>query len=541
MDYIMSSMNISLLISDDSLESAAVKPFVIFRDHVRPALETRRMELEGMYAQVIGRPEIDPVFLTGVTILQMMERLPDRQAIMACQYDARWRLALGIPAEWAGIDPSTLIYFRRRLAEHDLGKVALESGLTAMRGTGYLRRHGAVRIDSTHVLAHISDMSRLECVRETLRLALEFLIAFGGSAPWEPWFSRYAERNQKALRNSSVERLRLTMDQAGRDARDILAKTQTLGDAVVKSESIALLQRVFDEQFETVEDGMTKQRPATPAGAVHNPHDPEAAWSTKGTLGKDGWVGSKLQVCETASEGIRQSGEPTEAVITAVLIQPATTSDQGSLSPVIAAHEQGGQAKPDETFADAGYISAPALEQAKADGYALTGPIGAPPHSGNRFGSDSFVVDIDKRHATCPAGKLNAQCSRITETKTHRVTYYYFVWAQTDCNMCSMKDRCLSRKKVQPFRTLQVGEKHMIVQERRDLCKTPEYQMLMHRRSGIEGTHSELKRGYMIRRSRYRGLKKTHIQMTFTAAACNLRRWAVRLCWIRRQEAPKVA
>ena len=63
MDYIMSSMNISLLISDDSLESAAVKPFVIFRDHVRPALETRRMELEGMYAQVIGRPEIDPVFL----------------------------------------------------------------------------------------------------------------------------------------------------------------------------------------------------------------------------------------------------------------------------------------------------------------------------------------------------------------------------------------------------------------------------------------------------------------------------------------------
>ena len=536
----MSSMNILLIIPDDILESEAFKPFAVFRDHVRPAIEARRRELDEMYAEVLGRPEIDPVLLAGVTILQMMERLPDRQAITACLFDVRWRFALGIPDNWAGIDPSTLVYFRRRLAGHGLAKVALESGLAAMRNAGYLKRHGAVRIDSTHVLALVSDMSRLECVRETLRLALEFLVAFGGSATWEPWFSRYAERNPKALRNNSVERLRSTMEQAGRDARDILARTQTLGDTVVKSEPIALLQRVFDEQFETVEDGSTKQRPATPAGAVHNPHDPEAEWCTKGTLGKDGWVGCKLQVCETAPESIRLAGEPTEAVITAVLTQPATTSDHASLSSVILAHEQGGQAKPDETFADAGYISAPALEQAKADGYVLTGPIGAPPHSGKRFGSDSFVVDIDIRKATCPAGKLSAQCSRITELKSH-ATYYYFAWARAECVTCALKDRCLSRKKLTSFRTLQVGDKYMITQERRNLCKTDEYRQRMHRRSGIEGTHSELSRGYMIRRSRYRGLKKTDIQMQFSVAACNLRRWAVRLCWIRRQETLKVA
>ena len=80
----MSSMFISCRFSSDDLESDAVKPFALFRDRVRPALEVRRQELEAMYALVMGRPEIDPVFLTGVTILQMMERLPDRQAIMAC-------------------------------------------------------------------------------------------------------------------------------------------------------------------------------------------------------------------------------------------------------------------------------------------------------------------------------------------------------------------------------------------------------------------------------------------------------------------------
>jgi IS5 family transposase len=81
----------------------------------------------------------------------------------------------------------------------------------------------------------------------------------------------------------------------------------------------------------------------------------------------------------------------------------------------------------------------------------------------------------------------------------------------------------------------------MIAQQRRNLCKTPEYQRRMHRRSGIEGTHSELARGYGMRRSRYRGLENTDIQMQFTAAACNLRRWALRICWLRRQEAEKAA
>jgi transposase len=536
----MSSMFISCRFSSDDLESAAVKPFALFKDRVRPALEARRQELEAMYALVMGRPEIDPVFLTGVTILQMMERLPDRQAIMACQYDARWRLALGICEDWAGIDPSTLVYFRRRLVKHSLAKVALESGLEAMRSAGYLGRHGAVRIDSTHVLAWVAHMSRLECIRETIRLALNFLVAFGGPTAWEPWSSRYVDRNPQDLRTASVERLRATMDQAGRDVRDVLAKTQTLGDTVVRSEPVALLQRVFDEQFETTEERAPVQRRVTPAGAVHNPHDPSAEWSTKGTLGKAGWVGSKLQVCETAPESTRQPGEPTEAVITAMVVQPAITSDHGSLSPVMAAHEQGGQDKPAEMFADAGYISAPALEAAQADGYVLTGPIGSPPHSGVRFGSDAFVVDIPNRRAKCPAGKLNTECSRITETKL-QFTYYYFAWAKANCSTCPLKDQCLSKKNRLPFRTLQVGEKHMLAQERRNLCMTIEYQRRMHRRSGIEGTHSELVRGYGMRRSRYRGLEKTNMQMQFTAAACNLRRWAVRLCWLRRQETQKTA
>ena len=536
----MTSMDIAIGFSAESLEANEVQPFALCRNHVRPALEARRQDWESMYAKVMGRPEIDPVFLASLTILQMMERLPDRQAILACRYDARWRLALDIPEAWQGIDPSTLVYFRQRVAEHGTAQVALEAGLEAMRNAGYLRRHGAVRIDSTHVLGCIAQLSRLECVRETLRLALDFLAAFGGGDVWEPWVSRYAKRNPQELRNASIERLRATLDQAGRDARDVLAKTSALGDTVVRAEPVALLQRVFAEQFTITEGASLQQRTATPAGAVHNPHDPQAAWSTKGSLGKDGWVGYKLQVCETAAESPRQPGEPTTAVITAVLTQPATSSDHGSLRPVLTTHEQGGQAQPTEVFTDAGYISAPALLEANTQGYVLTGPVGAPPHSGKRFGSDSFTVDLPNRQVTCPAGNRSTKCARITETQTQR-TYYYFAWARAVCATCPLKDQCLSPKKQEPFRSLQVGEDHMIVQERRALCQTAEYQERLHRRSGIEGTHSELTRGYRLRRSRYRGLRKTDIQMQFTVAACNLRRWAARLGWLDRQQAKQAA
>jgi len=524
-------MFISSCFSSDDLESAAVKPFALFGDRVRSALEARRQELEAMYTRVMGRPEIDPVFLTGVTILQMMERLPDRQAIMACQYDARWRLALGLSEEWAGIDPSTLVYFRRRLARNSLAKVALESGLEAMRTAGYLGRHAAVRIDSTHLLGCIADMSRLECARETLRLALEFLSAFEGAEAWEPWFTRYAERNPEDLRNASMERLASRMEQAGTDMRDVLAKTEVLGKDVAAAGPVALLRRVFGEQFETVE-GAPRQRRISLAGAVCNPHEPEASWSTKKSMGTTGWKGYKAQVCETVEDSKRGKGEPTKSVITAVCVQPAVTSDHGSIPGILAAHQANvgkEAAAPEEVFVDAGYVSATALRTAEKAEYDLTGPVPAPPYSVDRFGSDRFTVDIPGRKATCPGGKICSECSRINDA--HLGVRYYFAWAAADCGACPLQKRCLSPKKKTARRTLDVTEHHMTVQARRDLCKTEAYQARMRRRNALEGTHSELVRGYGLRNCRYRGLLKTELQSQFTATACNLRRWARRLCW----------
>lgn len=517
------------------LDAPDFKPFALFRDHIRPMLEARRKELDAMYEPVLGRPEIDPVLLMGLTILQMMERLPDRQASAACRFDLRWRIALALPADWEGLHPVTLCNFRSRLAQHGQGRLALDAALAALRAGGHLASRSPVRIDSTHVLGAIATLSRLDCVRETLRLALIFLNGLGGPEVWEPWLSTYVRPIPEQPRNPAAARVKTTMEQAGRDAASVLEQAGRLGADVTDAVPVALLQRVFDEQFERVEGGAPAARPCTPAGSVHSPHDAQAQWSTKGSLGKPGWVGYKAQVCETAPEQPRAQGEPTAALITAVVVQPATTSDHGSLAPVLEAQQEAGQESADTVFADAGYVSAPALDAATTAGYELCGPVGAPPHGGKRFGSDAFDVNLPARTARCPSGNSSATCARISE-RGGKLVYYYFEWASADCAACPQRTDCLSAKKKRPFRTLQVGERHMVVQARRALCKTPDYQVRMRRRNAIEGTHSELKRGYGLRRCRYRGLSRTAVQMQTIAAACNLRRWAARLNWIERQQ-----
>ena len=80
-----------------------------------------------------------------------------------------------------------------------------------------------------------------------------------------------------------------------------------------------------------------------------------------------------------------------------------------------------------------------------------------------------------------------------------------------------------------------MNEHHMTVQARRDICQTPDYQTSMRKRNAVEGSHSELMRGYGLRRCRYKGRLKTELQSQFTATACNLRRWSRRLCWEQRK------
>jgi hypothetical protein len=149
--------------------------FAFFAETVWPQLVELKPQLDTMYCEQNGRPAQEPVRMTAVTILQFMERLPDRQAAEACAWDQRWKLALHMEVDEPGFHPTTLVKFRNRLIEHGLERIGFEGVLNAMREAGYLPKKTRQRLDSSHVIGLVSHMSRLECVRETIRLALEAL------------------------------------------------------------------------------------------------------------------------------------------------------------------------------------------------------------------------------------------------------------------------------------------------------------------------------------------------------------------------------
>ena len=63
--------------------------FVFFAERIWPALLQLRPTLAQMYCEQNGRPAEEPVRMLAVTLLQFMERLPDRQAAEACTWDGR--------------------------------------------------------------------------------------------------------------------------------------------------------------------------------------------------------------------------------------------------------------------------------------------------------------------------------------------------------------------------------------------------------------------------------------------------------------------
>ena len=114
-----------------------------------------------------------------------------------------WKYLLGLPLDDPGFDFSVLSEFRARLVEHGAEHVLLDKVVDACRERGLLKTRGRQRTDSTHVVAAVRELNRLELAAETVRAALNEL---AGAAPdWlrrlarPEWYDRYGRRVEDSL------------------------------------------------------------------------------------------------------------------------------------------------------------------------------------------------------------------------------------------------------------------------------------------------------------------------------------------------------
>lgn len=501
--------------------------FVFFAETIYAQLAKYRAALIPAYHPLAGRPAREPVRLLGVLVLQFVERLPDRQAAEAMQYDTRWRLALHLQTGEVACDPSLLSIFRDRLLTAGQERLVFEAVLALLVAEGWVPKRSKQRLDSTHVWGLLARLNRLDCARETIRLALEAVEA-GGSLPvaWAALWERYVETKVDA--RSTAETLEAKAREAGEDMQLILTWAEQQGAGWAQAEAIQLLRRVLAENYELDERGERRRTRARPPGAVQNPHEPEAQWSSKNTTKDKEWVGYKTQVAETVQETVCQPGEPTRNFLTAIITQNAIASDRPGLTEVLAEQASLGLAAPETLYVDGAYVHSQSLKLAHDEGRELRGPAPASPDRGKTFTVEAFDFDVAGRTALCPAGQRSTNCSRLEVAKTGKVDYR-FEWSARVCGVCPKRTECVGAPLT--HRTVAVGEHHHFLQTRRREMLSEAFKQEMHRRNGIEGSQSELVRAYGLRHARYRGLAKVRLQNYLIGAACNLRRLCRRLAW----------
>lgn len=169
-----------------------------------------------------GQTGVSPALLATVTLLQYMEGLTDRQTAEAVRGRIDWKYNLGLQLTYAGFDFSISSPFRDRLLEGGQEALLFDQVLERLKEHGLLKGYRQQRTDSTHVLAAIRTLNRLECVGETLRRVLDDLARVAPN--WllaqvtRDWFDRYGTRFEAyhlPEKQSEREALQLQIGQDG--------------------------------------------------------------------------------------------------------------------------------------------------------------------------------------------------------------------------------------------------------------------------------------------------------------------------------------
>lgn len=481
-----------------------------------------------------GRPAVPPWRLALVLIFQFVEGLSDRQAADAVRGRLDWKYALGLELTDAGFDASVLSEFRTRLlagsAEHQL----LDILLARCQAVGLVRARGRQRTDATHVLAAVRALNRLECVGETVRHALQTLaqVAPAWLTPQlDPaWAERYGAR---------VENYRLPKAAAARDAlaAQIGADGHRLLAAVYASPApawlrevpaVETLRQVWVQQYyapaPTVRWRAAGDQP--PAGQLlHSPYDPAARYGTKRGHSWPGYKGHLTETCD--------AGRP--RLVTDVGTTPATTPDGQVLGAVHARLAARGLL-PREHLVDAGYVDAANLVTSEQGyGIALIGPALADTswqaRAAEGFATGCFVVDWEQQTARCPRGQPSAAWTPTRDRAGQALLTLR--WPEATCRACPSRPQCTSARGGPRTLTVRPRAEYAALQAARQRQTTAAFQAQYAPRAGVEGTLSQAVRACELRRSRYRGLAKTHLQHLLIAAALNLKRlgawWAERV------------
>ena len=475
-----------------------------------------------------GQPAEAPWRLALITLMQFADNLSDRQAADAVRGRIDWKYALALDLGDPGFHYSVLSKFRKRLVEAEAEQLLLNRMLEQFQACGLLKAGGRARTDSTHVVAAIRTLNRLECVGETLRATLNDLAvvapAWLSQLVSAEWFERYSTRIEESRLPEGKDKRYAYAEQIGTDGLHLLRAIYDDPEQRWLSHlpSVEILRQTWVHQYYSDAQGHLRWRQAKdlpPASMrMDSPYDPEAHFGNKRS---HTWTGYKVHLTETCDPD-------TVHLITHVDTTEAAIVDVTRTEPIHHALADK-DVKPDEHLVDAGYVDAGLLvDSPKAFQLDLIGPvrpnISWQARDEQAYDISQFHIDWQAEHARCPQGKISSSWSERQDRWGNPIISVKFAFK--DCRQCESRSQCTKAKTSPRHMTLRPQHEHEALQDIRQRQTTPEWKATYDQRAGIEGTISQSVRAFGLRKCRYIGLAKTRLQHVTTAAAINIDRLA---------------
>ncbi|MEM9504611.1 MAG: IS1182 family transposase [Cyanobacteria bacterium P01_E01_bin.43] len=474
-----------------------------------------------------GKPGLPPWRLALITLLQFRENLSDRQAADSVRSRIDWKYLLGLELTDEGFDFSVLSEFRDRLIDSEQEHLLLDKLLDCAQEKGLLKPRGKQRTDATRVLASVRKLNRLELVGETMRAALNELATVAPEwlsdiVPNSNWYERYGRRVEDYQLPKSEAKRNAWAQAVGEDAYYLLFCLEA--SRIVDWETLPKIQALklmLERHYEYDADGELnaqvrwkpkKELPRAETG-IESPYDIDARFRSRRGVN---WVGYAVHLSETCDD--EQCHLITHVETTDATVHEAQRTE--------AIHQSLIDKKlpPSEHFVDSAYVSAEHLVNAKEQQIEMVGPTrqNASWQSKTEGAYDEAQFDINwsQETVTCPQGKHSK--SWKTRTQESGRTYVQVRFSKRDCDTCGVKELC-TRGVQRSLAFLPQTEYEALEQARED-HRSEAGQERYKRRAGIEGTISQGVRGFGLRRSRYRGLPKTHLQNVAIGAAINIDR-----------------
>ena len=365
-------------------------------------------------------------------------------------------------------------------------------------------------------------MNRLECVAETLRAALNSLAAvvpewLRAQVPPE-WYERYGTRTEEYRFPKEATKRQALTEQIGADGWWLLSAIRSADAPAWVSEvpAVEVLRRVWVQQF-WMEEGVIRWRSdqdIPPASIlISSPYDPEAHLSIKRSTV---WTGYKVHLTETCDADLPH-------LLIHVETTSATTQDMemtGTIHQALAIK----QLLPAEHAMDTGYVDGDHIVTSQHTyGVDLLGLVTSNPswqaRAAQGFDHAGFTIDWQAKQATCPQGKISRKWTLKQDRTVSGVIRIQF--GKQDCLACPCRRQCTSALTNPRQLVVRPQAQFEAIQAARQRQQTQEFKERYAIRAGIEGTISQGVRAFDLRRSRYIGLAKTHLQHVITATAIN--------------------